>query len=60
MAVDYTNYEGVTHEFFGMGAVVSQSREATKLAAANLKKAFTRDADPGKAASTTTAPSKPV
>lgn len=60
VAVDYTNYEGVTHEFFGMGAVLSQSREATKLAAANLKKAFTRDADPGKAAITKTAPSKPV
>jgi acetyl esterase len=38
--VDFKNYEGVTHEFFGMGAVLEQSREATKFAARNLVKAF--------------------
>ena len=38
--VDYKNYEGVTHEFFGMGAVLEESRDATKFAATNLVKAF--------------------
>jgi len=33
-------YEGVTHEFFGMAAVVPQAKEAQKLAADELKKAF--------------------
>ena len=40
--VDYKNYDGVTHEFFGMGAVLEESRDATKLAAKNLMKAFGR------------------
>ena len=38
--VDYKNYDGVTHEFFGMGAVLDESKEATKLAANDLMKAF--------------------
>ena len=38
--VDYKNYNGVTHEFFGMGAVLEESKDATKLAAKNLIKAF--------------------
>lgn len=38
--VDYKNYDGVTHEFFGMGAVLAESKDATKLAAKNLVKAF--------------------
>jgi acetyl esterase len=38
--VDYRNYEGVTHEFFGMGAVVGTAQEAVDFAAANLKAAF--------------------
>lgn len=33
----YQNYEGVTHEFFGMGAVVPEAKEAVKFAAAALK-----------------------
>lgn len=40
--VDYKNYEGVTHEFFGMGAVLNEAKDATKLAARNLAKAFHR------------------
>lgn len=40
VSVDYKNYEGVAHEFFGMGAVLEESRDATKFAARNLKKAF--------------------
>ncbi|KPC54190.1 alpha/beta hydrolase [Amantichitinum ursilacus] len=38
--VDYRNYEGVTHEFFGMGAVVKKSKAAVKLVAKDLQKAF--------------------
>ena len=36
----YENYEGVTHEFFGMGAVVAQAEAAEGLAGRNLKDAF--------------------
>ncbi|WP_367874254.1 alpha/beta hydrolase [Luteolibacter sp. Populi] len=38
--VDYKNYEGVTHEFFGMGAVVDTAQQAVDQAATNLKAAF--------------------
>ena len=38
--VDSKNYTGVTHEFFGMGAVLKESRDATQFAAGELKKAF--------------------
>ena len=38
--VDYKLYDGTTHEFFGMAAVVPQAKEAEQFAAANLKKAF--------------------
>ncbi|AMJ65065.1 alpha/beta hydrolase [Hymenobacter sp. PAMC 26628] len=38
--VDYKLYPGTTHEFYGMGAVVPQAKEAEQLAAADLKKAF--------------------
>lgn len=38
--VNYRNYPGVTHEFFGMGAVVAQAREAVAQAAQRLKAAF--------------------
>lgn len=40
VAVDYTNYDDVTHEFFGMGAVVDKAKEAVGKAAAGLKKGF--------------------
>ena len=39
--VQYRNYEGVTHEFFGMGAVVDKAKEAEMFAADGLKSAFT-------------------
>lgn len=42
VAVTSTVYEGVTHEFFGMAAVVPQAKEAQKLAADELKKAFAK------------------
>ena len=38
--VAYENFDGVTHEFFGMGAVVEQAKKAEMLAAARLKTAF--------------------
>ena len=34
------NYDGVTHEFFGMGAVVPEAKDAELFAADRLKKAF--------------------
>jgi acetyl esterase len=38
--VDYKLYTGVTHEFFGMGAVVPKAKEAEQFAADGLMKAF--------------------
>jgi acetyl esterase len=38
--VDYHEYKGVTHEFFGMGAVVPEAKNAEQFAADGLKKAF--------------------
>jgi acetyl esterase/lipase/short-subunit dehydrogenase len=36
--VDYHAHDGVTHEFFGMAAVVKEARKAVKQAAAGLKR----------------------
>jgi acetyl esterase/lipase len=36
----YENYDGVTHEFFGMGAVVADAKSAQALAGQQLKQAF--------------------
>jgi acetyl esterase len=41
--VVYEEYPGVTHEFFGMGAVLKQSKDAVSLVANNLQKAFKKD-----------------
>lgn len=38
--VRYQNFEGVTHEFFGMAAVVDKAKEAQQFAAEGLKEAF--------------------
>lgn len=38
--VDYRNYEGSTHEFFGMSAVVGDAKAAQQQASAGLKKGF--------------------
>jgi acetyl esterase len=38
--VDYREWRGVTHEFFGMGAVVAKAKEAEQFAADALTKAF--------------------
>ena len=40
VTTDYELYNGVTHEFFGMAAVVPQAKEAQALAARKLKSAF--------------------
>lgn len=40
VTVEARNFEGVTHEFFGMGAVVPQAVEAMDFATTNLKAAF--------------------
>jgi acetyl esterase/lipase len=37
-------YKGVTHEFFGMGAVVPRARQAVNFAAGQLNQAFARGA----------------
>lgn len=40
--VRYQNYDGVTHEFFGMAAVVDKAKEAQQFAAQGLKQAFSQ------------------
>ena len=40
VAVDYKNDPGVTHEFFGMGAVLLEARQAVDQAAEGLRTAF--------------------
>ena len=40
VAVDLKEYAGVTHEFFGMGTVVADAKDAEDFAAAKLKGAF--------------------
>jgi acetyl esterase len=55
--VEHRNFEGVTHEFFGMGAVVDKAREAMDFATGNLKDAFDGKAPGGSAA--TAPPTRP-
>ena len=38
--VNYKMYPGVTHEFFGMGAIVDKAKDAEDLVNSDLKKAF--------------------
>lgn len=38
--VRYRNFEDVTHEFFGMGAVLPEAKQAVQFAAEGLKQAF--------------------
>ncbi len=40
VAVDYQLYLGVTHEFFGMGAVVDKAKQAEQQAASDLRSSF--------------------
>lgn len=40
VTTDTRNYDGVTHEFFGMGTVVPEAKAAENYAVSQLKKAF--------------------
>lgn len=40
VSVNYKNYDGVTHEFFGMTSVLDEAREAVHIAAKDLQEAF--------------------
>jgi acetyl esterase/lipase len=40
VAAEYRSYEGMTHEFFGTGAVVDKAKQAVAQVASGLKKAF--------------------
>ncbi len=40
VSVRYQLYEGLTHEFFGMGAVVSKAKDAVAFAAEGLRSSF--------------------
>ncbi len=40
VTVDYKNYEGVTHEFFGMAPVVMESQAAQMKASDNIRNSF--------------------
>ncbi|TSJ34892.1 alpha/beta hydrolase [Mucilaginibacter corticis] len=40
VTTDTKNYDGVTHEFFGMGTIVPQAKDAEAYAVSQLKKAF--------------------
>ena len=42
VAVQSRNYDGVAHEFFGMGAVLEKARDANQYGADGLKKGFRR------------------
>lgn len=43
VTVNYKNYNGVTHEFFGMAAIIPEAKQAQDLVSNDLKKAFNRD-----------------
>ena len=40
--VDVQNYDGVTHEFFGMGMIVAKAKQAEDLAVKNIKAALAK------------------
>lgn len=42
VTVEHKNYDGVTHEFFGMAAIVPEAKQAQAYAADQLKKAFNK------------------
>ena len=41
--VDWKIFDGMTHEFFGMGLVVGAAKSAEKMVAGGMKKAFSID-----------------
>jgi len=54
--VEQMTYDGVTHEFFGMGTVVPQAQEAVDMAVANLREAFGGEGGMDSGATTDAAP----
>jgi acetyl esterase/lipase len=42
VAVKATDYTGVTHEFFGTGAVINKAKQAVNEAAAELRAKFSK------------------
>lgn len=42
VTVNYKLYNGTTHEFFGMAAIVSEAKDAQAMAVEDLKKAFNK------------------
>jgi len=42
VSVDSKNYDGVTHEFFGMAAIVPEAKDAQAYAVEQLKKSFAK------------------
>jgi acetyl esterase len=54
--VEQRTFEGVAHEFFGMGAVVPEAKEAVTLASDRLKSAFEAAGTSGETTSATEAP----
>ncbi|MEJ7823721.1 MAG: alpha/beta hydrolase fold domain-containing protein, partial [Chitinophagaceae bacterium] len=40
VSVNYKNYNGVTHEFFGMAAIIPEAKQAQSMAASDLKNVF--------------------
>lgn len=54
--VEQMTYDGVTHEFFGMGTVVPQAQEAVDMAVANLREAFEGEETMDSGAMTNAAP----
>ena len=42
VSTSYKNYEGVTHEFFGMGAVIADAEAAENFATHDLKESFAK------------------
>ncbi len=55
VSVDYRNYKGLTHDFFGMGSVVTAARDAEQQAADGLKKSLGVDT-----AAAAAAPARPA
>jgi acetyl esterase/lipase len=53
VSVKLKNYEGMTHEFFGLGAVVSDAKDAMDFATSRLKDAFEKHANQSASADTT-------
>ena len=45
VSVKLKNYDGVTHEFFGLGAVVGDGKDAMEFATSRLKDAFAKHAN---------------